>query len=151
MGMKLHQDRGRTLRWRTRELLLVSATAVLSACNPGADEARALGDSCASGDAAACNDLGYQVAQGQHVLRDWRRAAGFFEAACDGGAAEGCVRLGRMHVHDDGEARGVARDSAIAATLLQRGCDGGAMNGCSDLADMYLDDDSIVADVEPRG
>jgi hypothetical protein len=110
-------------------ILIVAATVLVSACNPGAREARELAASCSGGDAAACNELGQRVSQGQYVLRDWRRTAELFQDACDGGESEGCVRLARMHVHSEARSRGVALDSALAATLLLLGCDGGAMVG----------------------
>ena len=105
--MNSRRDSRRVVRHCTGRLLLVTAVAALSACNPGAEEARSLDASCSDGDAAACYSLAYKVQQGEHVLRDWRRAADLFQLACDGREAEGCVRLGRMHVHGAAESRGV--------------------------------------------
>ncbi len=133
------------------KMLLVTVVVALSACNPGAEEARTLQALCGDGDAGACNDLGYRAFRGEHILRDWRRAADLFQHACDGGEAEGCVRLGRLHVNDASGRHGVTRDSTLAANLYQQGCDGGAMPGCIYLGDMYLERDTIIQDVEPQG
>jgi TPR repeat protein len=145
------RGRGRVSPRRALRVGLLAALVLVASCNPGAEEARELRSSCAQGDTAACTELGYRVMQGQNVLRDWRRAAELFGHACDGGNAEGCVRLASMHVHDDAENRGVSLDSTLAADLLERGCHGGAMRGCAHLAEMYLADDSITPDVEPTG
>ena len=145
-GMSLHRARclagprrpGQTTGPRTLLLAALAAAAASFACNPGAGEARELDAACAEGDAAACNQLGYRVRQGQYVLADWRRAADLFRQACDGGEPEGCVRLARMHVHRAAQRRGVALDSAVAETLFQQGCDGEALVGCTDLAGLYV-------------
>jgi TPR repeat protein len=79
-------------------------------CNPEAGEARALGDACAEGAADACDELGQRVQKGEHVLRDWRRAAELYALACDRGEPQGCVRLARMHVDDAAEDSGLAHE-----------------------------------------
>ena len=134
----------------TASIPLIAITICVSACNPGGEEARGLLASCDDGDAAACKDLGVLTLRGEHVLRDWPRAAELFQQACDGGNAEGCVRLARMYVASDAENRGFTQDSGLAAPLLQRACDGGAMSGCTDLGDMYVEADSIIQDVATR-
>lgn len=117
----------------------ILAGAASFGCSPGAGEARDLDASCQEGDAAACNELGYRVQQGQYVLADWRRASDLFTQACDEGEAEGCVRLARLHLHARAQSRGVSHDSMIAETLLEQGCDGGELSGCTDLAELYLE------------
>ena len=122
-------------------LIAVVATAPLltTGCNPGAAEARELDVACSDGDATACNRLGWRVRQGEQVLADWRRAAALFERACDGGEAEGCVRLARLRLHRSAEGRGITPDTASAVDLFQRGCAAGAAVGCTDLATLHID------------
>ncbi len=134
-----------------RRLLPLIVLLLLVACDPRAREARELRASCSAGDAAACDRLGYQNFRGDHVLRDWRRAADLFQAACDGGEGEGCVRLARLHVDASAERRGVAFDSTVAARLLEQGCDRGMLVGCTELGDMYAETDSVVPDVQAKG
>ena len=87
----------RTVWTKPARFSLGAVVLVLLACNPGGREARDLRADCRDGSADACADLGERVFAGRQVLRDRDRAADLFEQACDGGAAEGCVRLGRMH------------------------------------------------------
>ena len=47
---------------------MLAMVVLLTACNPGAGEARGLAASCSGGDATACNELGHRVAQGDRVL-----------------------------------------------------------------------------------
>ena len=130
--------------WRSGRLAsitvaILAAGAGLAGCNPEAGVARDLAAQCDSGDAAACNDLGWRVRQGDHVLADWRHAAELFERACDAGEGMGCVRLARLHVHSRGASRGVRHDTVRAMAFLERGCAEGAPRGCVDLADVHLD------------
>lgn len=137
----------RSLTWT----LALTAAACLTACNPVAKEARTLDASCGGGDAAACNELGARTAQGDHVLRDWRRASELYGQACDGSVGEACVRLARLHVTSSAPRRGVSFDSTAAAALLDEGCSLGAMPGCIELGDMYLEADSVVPGDTAKG
>lgn len=139
------------LRRTTRLPLAALALVLATACNPKAQEARALDASCFAGDAAACEQLGVQVRRGDHVLKDYRRAAELFRQACDGGQGQGCIRLARLHLDASAERQGVPLDSLGAAGLLERGCELSALEGCTQLGDMYAERDSIVPDVEPKG
>jgi len=135
----------------TTRLFIIAAVVFVAACNPGAKEARDLDSSCTEGNAAACNELGHRTALGDHVLRDWRRASDLYQAACEAGEGEGCVRLARLHVNSQAAERGVAFDSAAAADLLLQGCDQGNVVGCTELGNMYVEKDSVVPDVQPTG
>jgi hypothetical protein len=124
---------------------MVAVAICLSACNHGAREARRLATSCSGGSAAACDTLGQQVARGDHVLRDWRRAGALYRQACDGEMGDGCLRLAGLHVDSRGREHGVALDSMSAVHFLDRACDLGTTQGCVELGDMYLERDSVVA------
>ena len=63
-------------------LPLVLAASALLACTP---EAKTLRLSCAEGNVADCNELGYRLAIGDHVLRDYAWAAELLLQACVGG------------------------------------------------------------------
>jgi hypothetical protein len=76
------------------KLLLTVVAVGLAACNP---EAKQLRLSCQDGNAEDCNELGYRLLTGDHVLKDFVFAADVLRQACDGGVARGCYRLGRMH------------------------------------------------------
>lgn len=133
---------------------MVAMAICLSACNPGAREARRLATACSGGSAAACDTVGQQVARGDHVLRDWRRASALYQQACDGEEGDGCLRLAGLHVDSRGRAHGVPLDSLVAVSLLDRACNLGTTRGCVELGDMYLEKDSVVAgadSVKPAG
>lgn len=136
---------------RTIPLALVALALFASGCNPGATVARRLQASCAAGSAAACDTLAQQVARGDHVLRDWRRAGALYQQACDGNDGSACVRLAGLHLRDDAGEHGIARDSMMAAGLLDRGCDLGSMPGCVTLGDMYLQKDTVVKNAKVTG
>lgn len=144
--------RGRvTVAFRLRSLLAFAVCAGLLACTQSSEEARAPEPTCEEGNAAACNELGIQLLRGPQVSGDWRRAAELFELACDGGAPEGCVRLGWMLLHSAPEGGGLRVDSAAATDLFERACDHGEALGCVRLGELYLEEDSLVSDVEPTG
>jgi len=133
-----HMRRRTGVRSLAIALAVGAAAATASGCDPQAAEARTMRTACEGGDAAACNELGYRVRQGRHVLADWRSAAALFGRACEGGEGEGCVRLAELHVHPSAGSRGVVPDSGAAVDLFERGCDLGAPVGCTELASLIL-------------
>jgi TPR repeat protein len=134
-----NQIRRRRTGGRSAYLFATMATVIaVTGCNPEAGVARELEAACQAGDASACNDLGWRVRQGQHVLADWRRAKELFQQACEADEGDACVRLARLHIHGAGPRRGIPADSTLAATTFERACEIGAYVGCIDLADMLL-------------
>ena len=67
------------------------------------------------------------------VPRDEKRAAEFYEKACDASEMFACAKLGSMYR----EGKGVAKDVRRALELYQRACDGGEILSCSNLGTMY--------------
>ena len=92
--------------------ILVAAVA-LSGCNPQAQEAKQQREACEAGNAQACDTFALRLRQGDHVLKDYGRAAELFQHACDAGVAEGCATVGNMYLIG----QGVDADTALAATI----------------------------------
>jgi TPR repeat protein len=80
------------------------------------------GASC--GEPARCYQQGLAAERVQPA-----RAAEDFAAACEGGLAQGCHRLGQLYARG----RGVARDDARAKQLAQRACELGSTAACDAL------------------
>jgi hypothetical protein len=59
----------------------------------------------------------------------------YYQKACDGGEARGCVNLGKMYA--DGET--VGQNPIKAVQLYEKGCNGGQAQGCHNLAVIYFD------------
>lgn len=104
---------------------------------------------CDQQDSRSCMSLGLQLEQ--KALRETRegynRGAGsgpdfgqiaqLFKQACDGGVAEGCVRLGQMHE----SGRGVSLDHERAVALYRTACKSKAVSGCTALLSSNKDKD----------
>ena len=90
---------------------------------------------CGVGSFEDCFELGESYRKGDGVPRDARRAAEFYERACDGGYAPGCYNLGKSY----SEGEGVGQDWAQAAELYWRACEGGYGGGCNNLGHLYAE------------
>jgi TPR repeat protein len=99
--------------------------------------AQLLEPACAGGHANACFQLGWNYEFGRTVARDYKRAAAFYQEACDASYANdymmGCHFLGSAYA----EGRGVKEDAAHAAQLYDRACQGGNGSGCNNLGQLY--------------
>jgi TPR repeat protein len=99
--------------------------------------AQLLEPACAGGHANACFQLGWNYEFGRTVARDYKRAAAFYQKACDAPNANddmmGCHFLGSAYA----EGRGVREDAAHAAQLYGRACQGGNGSGCNNLGQLY--------------
>ena len=97
---------------------------------------------CGVGSFEDCFELGEAYRKGDGVPRDARRAAEFYERACDGGYAPGCHNLGKSYT----EGEGVGQDWAQAAELYWRACDGGYAEGCNNLGYLYAEGVGVPLD-----
>ena len=97
---------------------------------------------CGVGSFEDCFELGESYRKGDGVPRDARRAAEFYERACDGGHARGCYNLGKCY----SEGEGVGQDWAQAAELYWRACDGRYAGGCNNLGYLYAEGVGVPLD-----
>ena len=97
---------------------------------------------CGVGSFEDCFALGESYRKGDGVPRDARRAAGFYERACEGGYAPGCFNLGKSYT----EGEGVGQDWARAAELYWLACDGGYAAGCNNLGYLYSEGVGVPLD-----
>jgi TPR repeat protein len=99
--------------------------------------AQLLEQTCKGGHSNACFQLGWNYEVGRTVARDYKRAADFYQQACDAARDAndmmGCHFLGSAY--DQG--RGVREDAAHAAELYYRACQGGNGDGCNNLGQFY--------------
>lgn len=101
---------------------------------------------CSGGDFEDCIESGRRYQFGA-VPIDLARAAEFYERACDGGHAEGCLSLcilGFMYLDGDW----APQDSAHAAQLFELACNGGDAGACWLLAYMYERGEGVPMDME---
>ena len=80
-------------------------------------------EGCARGDAFGCFNVGALYADRE----DYRRAAEFYDKACNGNDAEACFELALLY----DEAKGVPFDPARSSDLFRRACAGGFTAACS--------------------
>src|SRR5262245_57369588 len=125
-----------SLRPATTWLLVALALIVVavSGCHPGTAEAKRLRDACDDGDLSSCDKFATRLRNGEHVLRDQKRATELFDKACNGNVGDACASLAVMLQRGGG---GIKRDSARAVTLFQHGCDKGGMSGCTRLGALH--------------
>ncbi|MBN1611452.1 MAG: hypothetical protein JW940_32765 [Polyangiaceae bacterium] len=96
-----------------------------------------LEDLCNGGEAGGCNYLGLHYAQqarharnlGQQDPDAERKAAQYYQKACDGDDSAGCHNLANLYWNGDG----VARDEARAIELLKERCQEHGDSDCCDL------------------
>ncbi|HEY2512419.1 MAG TPA: tetratricopeptide repeat protein [Polyangiaceae bacterium] len=101
----------------------------------------ALEPPCGRGNQRACVAIGrYLVNHGGDADRPRERK--LFEAACDGGYADGCDALAEEYI----DGRGVAADAARGVALFRRACDAKSLLGCQNLAEMLLIGDGVAPD-----
>jgi hypothetical protein len=95
------------------------------------EAAQLYNQSCASGNAGACVQLGYQYLYGQGVqsAQSDYQAEALFSKACDSGYALGCASLGDRQFVDQNYSQAVVSDS--------KACDGGSADGCGYLGELY--------------
>ena len=68
-----------------------------------------------------------------YTKSNYPEASRIFGKTCDGGDAEGCYMLGKMHL----AGKGVPKDASKAVGLLKKSCDGGSGGGCYSLGVMH--------------
>ena len=113
----------------------IDADPVVPENQESADIKAEVQSTCGVGSFEDCFELGESYRKGDGVPRDARRAAEFYERACDGGYAPGCYNLGKSY----SEGEGVGQDWAQAAELYWRACEGGYGGGCNNLGHLYAE------------
>jgi hypothetical protein len=88
--------------------------------------------SCARGDATACNNLGVSYHRGYGSARDDEAARELFERACSAGNAEACNNQAALT-----EQRALGAEGQPVRELYERSCEGGSALGCSNLGALY--------------
>ncbi len=108
------------------------------------DDASACATGCKAGDAEQCRRLGatYQFGT-KSTTKDDTTAARFYEKACAGKNAAGCVSAGQMYEFH----HGVDKDDANAASFYKQGCDLGSQVGCANYAIMLENGRGVTKDV----
>ena len=108
--------------------------------------AQLLEATCAGGHSNACFQLGWNYEFGRTVPRDYKRAAVFYQQACDAARDAndmmGCHFLGSAYA----EGRGITEDGAHAAQLYDRVCQGGNGSGCNNLGHLYQEGRAVAKD-----
>ncbi len=108
--------------------------------------AQLLEATCAGGHSNACFQLGWNYELARTVPRDYKRAAVFYQQACDAARDAfdmmGCQFLGSAY--DEG--RGVKEDAAHAAQLYDRACQGANGHGCNNLGHFYQEGRAVAKD-----
>jgi TPR repeat protein len=99
---------------------------------------------CRQGNPKTCLDLGTLYMADERVPKDERRAAIFFEMACEGGVAEGCYQFA---THAE-KGRGMYDDPELANQSYEKACQGGVARACHDLA--VLQSDRFIPEEEER-
>lgn len=95
---------------------------------------RALDKTVAGPEAARAAALGLQYLNGEGVMRDAAKAAGFFAKAAKAGSAQAKRELALLHL--EGEA--VAYDSGYAIQLLKSASDDGHVASTISLVELYI-------------
>jgi TPR repeat protein len=80
----------------------------------------------------SCTALGQIYMYGAGVAKDYARATGLFQRACDGGYVDGCTKLGNAYWGS-----GVFKDKYLATDLYQKTCNAGNAEGCFGLGLSY--------------
>jgi TPR repeat protein len=98
-----------------------------------------LQQSCNSGDALDCDQLGANYLFGDGVAQNSKAAEFYLKRACDRSIWISCTTLAVMY--DTGD--GVEQNSALAAKLDDDACNGGNGVGCFNLANKYRIGDGV--------
>ncbi len=99
-------------------------TVVLNAGN--SKEFKKAFDTCNSGNATGCYNLGIMYVQGKEIRQNYFKAKEHFGKACDGGVANGCYNLGIMY----GKGKGVRQNYSKGKEYFGKTCDLGLQVGC---------------------
>jgi TPR repeat protein len=151
-------DRAKTLEERACAggnadgCFIVGYSSLLGMMGIARDSVRAaqlLEATCAGGHPNACFQLGWNYEFGRTVPRDYKRAAVFYQQACDA-ARDSNDMMGLMGCHFLGsayaEGRGVTEDAAHAAQLYDRACRGGNGSGCNNLGQLHQEGRAVAKD-----
>jgi TPR repeat protein len=103
-----------------------------------------LEQSCKTGNAVACNDLGVSRLNGYGMPVDTVLAFQAFERSCGDGSPDGCSNLGALYERGIG----VENSLELAVELYERACTGGAALGCSNLGALYARGRGVERDPE---
>jgi TPR repeat protein len=85
---------------------------------------------------------GKEVPAGKRGPTGLRKAAGYFQQACDVGFMAACLNLGSMH----GVGQGVDKDEKLAAQYFRTACVGGIPASCSSLGHLYVKGKGVAQD-----
>ena len=111
-------------------------------CTP--TDAAACTAQCEAGHAASCATAAVLHRDGVGAARDWARAAGFAQRACDQDVMLGCRLVAAAKLGGEG----VKKDKPGAIALLDRACLAGDGMGCVELGVARLADKKLAADAQ---
>lgn len=93
------------------------------------DESKELAELCEKKDAKACFLLAHIYENGDNVVRDYEKAAKFYQESCDLNFAEACNNLAILYQNGFG----LRRNLLQAAQLYQKACNLGFNFACLNL------------------
>ncbi|MBA3538150.1 MAG: sel1 repeat family protein, partial [Deltaproteobacteria bacterium] len=99
---------------------------------------------CDAGHAASCATLAAMYRDGINVAKDWTKAAGLAQAACDKDVLAACRLIGNAKLGG----QGVPKDLKDGIAVLDRVCLAGDTRGCVDLGIARLADKKLAGDAQ---